>query len=76
MTDELELNPGIRSKPISLKVLANQRVIIKHELGRVPAGWLVIDSNRVVNVWRSGPMDKKVIELIADQNADITLVLL
>ena len=76
MTTDLELIPTIRSKPISLKVLANQRVTIKHELGRVPAGWLVIDSNRVVNVWRSGPMDKKAIELIADQNADITLVLL
>lgn len=76
MTSELELIPKICSKPISLKVLANQRVIIKHELGRVPAGWLVIDSNRVVNVWRSGPMNKKAIELIADQNADITLVLL
>lgn len=76
MTKDLELIPQIRSKPISLKVLANQRVTIKHELGRVPAGWLVIDSNRVVNVWRSGPMDKKAIELIADQNADITLVLL
>ena len=76
MTSELELIPKIRSKPISLKMLANQRVIIKHELGRVPAGWLVIDCNRTVNVWRSGPMDKKAIELIADQNADITLVLL
>ena len=76
MTTDLELIPTIRSKPISLKVLANQRVIINHELGRIPAGWLVIDSNRVVNVWRSGLMDKKAIELIADQNADITLVLL
>ncbi len=76
MTDELELTPGIRSKPITVKTIANQRFTIKHELGRVPAGWLVIDCNRAANVWRSGAMNKESIELIADQDAELTLVLL
>lgn len=73
---ELELTPGIRSKPITLKTIANQKFTIRHELGRVPAGWLVIDCNRQLSVWRSGPMDTKTIELMADQDAEMTLVLL
>lgn len=76
MTDELELTPGIRSKPIPVKTITNQRFTIKHELGRVPAGWLVIDCNRACNIWRSGTMNTESIELIADQNAELTLVLL
>lgn len=76
MTDELELTPGIRSKPIPVKTIANQKFTIEHDLGRVPAGWLVIDSNRLVNVWRNGKMDTSIIELTADQDAEINLVLL
>ncbi len=76
MSEELELTPGIRSRPIPVQTIANQKFMIQHELGRVPAGWLVIDSNRLVNVWRSGVMDSKSIELTADQDAEINLVLL
>lgn len=76
MTDELELTPGIRSKPLDVKTIANQPFTLQHELGRVPAGFLVIDCNRQVNVWRNGIMDTSSIKLMADQDADITLVLL
>lgn len=76
MTDELELTPGIRSRPIPVKVIANQKFTIQHELGRVPAGWLVIDCNRPAIVWRSGAMNTKSIELTADEDAELTLVLL
>ncbi len=76
MTEELELTPEIRSKPIPIKAFANVGFTIKHELGRVPAGWLVIDCNRAVNVWRNGVMDTETIQLIADQDAELTLILL
>ena len=76
MSEELELTPGIRSKPIPIKAMANVAFTIKHELGRVPAGWLVIDCNRSVSVWRYGVMDTESIELVTDQDAELTLVLL
>lgn len=76
MSEELELTPGIRSKPIPIKALANVPFIINHELGRIPAGWLVIDNNCSVNVWRTGVMDIETIKLVTDQDAELTLVLL
>lgn len=76
MSEELELTPGIRSKPIAIKALANSPFTINHELGRIPAGWLVIDCNRSVNVWRSGVVDIETIKLVTDQDAELTLVLL
>ena len=76
MSEELKLTPGIRSKPIPVKALANVSFTLKHELGRVPAGWLVIDCNRNVNVWRNGVMNTEAIELMTDQDAELTLVLL
>lgn len=73
---ELELTPEFRTKPFPMTVKAMEPFIIEHELGRVPAGWLVIDANHAVDVWRSGAMDTQVLELTANQDADITLVLL
>ena len=73
---ELQLTPEIRSKPIRLRVTAAESFTLNHELGRVPAGWLVIDTNTAVNVYRSGEMNTSLIELTADQDAEITLVLL
>ncbi len=73
---ELKLTPRFRSKPIPLSVKAMEPFTLQHELGRVPAGWLVIDTSSVVNVWRSGVMDTTQLILTADQDADITLVLL
>ena len=72
----LELTPDFHSKPIRLTVTAQQPVILKHELNRVPAGWLVVDANTAVGVWRSGDMTINQLELTADKDADITLVLL
>ena len=76
MSEELELTPGIRSKPIPIKAVANVAFTINHELGRNPAGWLVIDSNCSVNVWRIGVMDIETITLVTDQDAELTFVLL
>lgn len=76
MSNELELTPGIRSKPIPIKTLANVPFTINHELGRIPAGWLVIDCNRSVNVWRTGVVDIESIKLVTDHDAELTLVLL
>lgn len=73
---ELQLTPEFRSKPIRMTVFADVPFIIQHELNRVPAGWLVIDTTEPVDVWRSGVMDIETLELTADRDADITLVLL
>ena len=75
MTDQQHL-PSIITRPIRWIVHANEPFTIRHELGRVPAGWLVIDTNTAVNVYRSGEMNTSLIELTADQDAEITLVLL
>ena len=74
--NKLELIPEFRSKPIRLTVTANKPFIIEHEMGRAPAGWLVVDRLQVVNIWRSGVMDTNKIELTADQDADVSIVLL
>ena len=68
--------PSISTRPVHWIVHANEPFTIRHEMGRVPAGWLVIDTTAAVNVWRSGEMNTSLIELTADQDADITLVLL
>ena len=68
--------PEFRSRPFNVTVTAMEQFRIPHEMGRVPAGWLVIDANHAVDVWRSGAMDTQVLELTANQDADITLVLL
>ena len=68
--------PEITTRPVQLSVKAMEPFVIEHELGRVPAGWLVIDCNHATDVWRSGVMDKSILELTASQDADITLVLL
>ncbi len=75
MTDKTHL-PEITTRPIQLTVTAMDPFVIEHELGRVPAGWLVIDCNHAVDVWRSGVMDSRKLELMANQDAEITLVLL
>lgn len=73
---DLDLALSFKTKPIHLVVKANHEIVIQHELNRVPAGWLMIDSTAPVNIWRSGAMNKTVLELTADQDADIILVLL
>lgn len=75
-TNRLELTPEFRSKPIRLTVTANEPFTIEHEMGRAPAGWLVVDSQQVVNIWRSGVMDTNKVELTADQDAEVSIVLL
>lgn len=75
MSDKEHL-PDITTRPIELTVWAMQPFIIEHGLGRVPAGWLVIDCDHATDVWRSGVMDNKQLELTANQDAEITLVLL
>lgn len=72
----LELTPSIRSKPIKIDVTAHRPFLIEHELNCIPAGWLVIDQTAPTNIWRSGPIDKDTLTLTADQDAEITLVLL
>lgn len=73
---ELQLTPQFRSKPIRMNVVADEPFVIMHELNRIPAGWLLVDTTAAINVWRSGVMDTEKLELTADQDADITLVLL
>ena len=73
---DLELTPEFRTKPIPLTVKAMEPFTITHELGRTPAGWLVIDCDHATDVWRSGAMDTEKLELTANQDAEITLVLL
>ncbi len=75
MTDKTHL-PEITTRPIQLTVTAMEPFVIEHELGRVPAGWLVIDCDHATDVWRSGVMDRWKLELTANQDAEITLVLL
>ena len=75
MSDTAHL-PEISTRPVHLSVWAMQPFTIQHELGRVPAGWLIIDVTDAVQVWRSGVMDTNTLELTADQDAEITLVLL
>ena len=76
VSSDLQLTPEFHSKPIRITVVANEPFTINHELNRVPAGWLVIDTTALVEVWRSGVMDTNTLELTADKNADITLALL
>ena len=76
MSEELELTPEFRTKPFKITTKAMEPFVIEHELGRVPAGWLVIDCDHAVDVWRSGVMDGSKLELTANQDAEITLVLL
>ena len=73
---ELLLTPTIRSRPIRISAIADVPFILNHELGRVPAGWLVIDSTEFVTLRRSGTMDSNRLELTADQDSELTLVLL
>lgn len=68
--------PEITTRPIRLSVTAMEPFVIEHELGRVPAGWLVIDCNHATDVWRSGVMDSSKLELTANQDAEIVLVIL
>ena len=68
--------PEITTRPIKLTVKAMEPFVIEHELGRVPAGWLVIDCDHATDMWRSGVMNSKTLELTANQDAEITLVLL
>lgn len=75
MSDKTHL-PEITTRPIQLSVTAMEPFVIEHELGRVPAGWLVIDCDHAVDVWRSGVMDGSTLELTANQDAEISLVLL
>ena len=75
MSDKPHL-PEITTRPIQLSVTAMEPFVIEHELGRVPAGWLVIDCDHAVDVWRSGVMDGSTLELTANQDAEISLVLL
>ena len=76
MRENLELTPEFRTKPFEVSVKAMEPFVIEHELGRVPAGWLVINCNHATDVWRSGEMNTSILELTANQDADITLVLL
>ncbi len=75
MTDKQHL-PEITTRPISLQVKRMEPATIEHDLGRTPAGWLVIDTTVPVDIWRSGAMDTSTLELTADQDAELTLVLL
>ncbi len=76
VSSDLQLTPEFRSKPIRLTVTADEPFTINHELNRAPAGWLIIDTTVPVDVWRSGAMDTSTLELTADQDAELTLVLL
>ena len=71
-----QILPEFRSRPVTISVTAMEPFTITHEMGRVPAGWLVIDCDHATDVWRSGAMDKRILELTANQDAEITLVLL
>ena len=68
--------PEITTRPIRLSVRAMKKFVIEHELGRLPVGWLVVDCNHGVSVWRSGVMDSRRLELMADQDAEVSIVLL
>ncbi|PJE79282.1 hypothetical protein CI610_01747 [invertebrate metagenome] len=70
------LLPKVATKAITLDVKADKPFQIKHDLGRLPDGWLVIDQDNPVTVWRTGIKDTSVIQLIADNDARISLVLL
>ena len=76
MRENLELTPEFRTKPFKITVKAMTPYVIEHELGRVPAGWLMIDCDHATDVWRSGEMNTQTLELTANQDAEITLVLL
>jgi hypothetical protein len=73
---DLQLTPEFRTKPIRIVATAMEPIEIKHELNRIPAGWVLIDTTAPVNIWRSGVMDVNSLELTVDQDANITLVLL
>lgn len=75
-SDKLQLTPDFRTKPIHITVIAMKPFTLNHELGRVPAGWVVIDSTGMTKVWRSGVMDRNQLELTADKDSDISVVLL
>ncbi len=78
MTDKQHL-PEISSRPVTFEVTEDDdEITVKHDLGRVPAGWLVIDSTEPYGIWRSGAMDKEKIVLTVDAEAgtQITVVVL
>lgn len=70
------LLPEISTNRIVIDAKSGHQFGITHELGRKPQGWLVIDQDKPANVWRSGAMDKTLLELTADQDVTLVLVIL
>ena len=70
---EINSNPllkGVLAERVAVDVTVKQ---VRHSLGRVPKGFILIDSIADVRVWRSGDFTPTSIPLIANAAATVSL---
>ena len=46
-------------------------VNVSHKLGKVPQGWVIVDKDADINVWRDGDMTASFLSLKADGTGNI-----
>lgn len=64
------ISSGLISSPFVLKTGVN---VINHLLGRTQQGWIVIDQNAAVTLFRSQPFNDKTLTLTSSGAATVTL---
>ena len=68
--------PEFSTRRIDISIRANTPFIIEHALNRLANGWLVVDTDAPVTIWRSGKNTTDLLELTADRDANIGIVIL
>ena len=68
--------PEFSTRRIDISIRANTPFIIEHALNRLANGWLIVDTDAPVKVWRSGKNTTELLELTADRDANIGIVIL
>ena len=68
--------PEFSTRRIDISIRANTPFIIEHALNRLANGWLVVDTDAPVMIWRSGKNTTDLLELTADRDANIGIVIL
>lgn len=67
--------PGARRLTVGPQALSGTTTLVRHGLGRIPTGWLIIDKTAQADVWRdtTQTMTKDVIPLKASGAVTVTL---
>jgi hypothetical protein len=66
--------PKIISEPIEVAFVNNQPTQVKHDLGVVPSGFMVINKNAPADIYQSETLTRTILTLTA--TADCTAMLL